>query len=273
MLKEQEKIEKPKHRSAYRTFIRFAWKTFFIGFVIVVGYLLSVEFNLFYLFGSSPSLDKLENPRNDQASELYTSDGELIGKYFKENRSPIGYEKMSPMLLKALIATEDVRFYEHSGIDPQAIVSAVYGSLTGDARGASTITQQLAKNLYKTRTDDSKGVLGHIPGLNVVIAKTKEWLTAIKLEQRYTKKEILAMYLNTVDFGSNSFGIKVASKTFFNVSADSLKTEQAATLVGLLKAPTYYSPRFNPENATRRRNTVLEQMAATSLPCFFFRRW
>ncbi|MER2996104.1 penicillin-binding protein 1A [Pontibacter populi] len=261
MLKEQEKIEKPKHRSAYRTFIRFAWKTFFIGFIVVVGYLLSVEFNLFYLFGSSPSLDKLENPRNDQASELYTSDGELIGKYFKENRSPIGYEKMSPMLLKALIATEDVRFYEHSGIDPQAIVSAVYGGLTGDARGASTITQQLAKNLYKTRTDDSKGVLGHIPGLNVVIAKTKEWLTAIKLEQRYTKEEILAMYLNTVDFGSNSFGIKVASKTFFNVSADSLKTEQAATLVGLLKAPTYYSPRFNPENATRRRNTVLEQMA------------
>ncbi|MEJ8802870.1 penicillin-binding protein 1A [Pontibacter sp. H249] len=260
MLKEQEKIEKPK-RSIYRGIIRFIWRGFFLGFVFVVGYLLSVEHNILYLFGSSPSLDKLENPRSDQASELYTSDGQLIGKYFRENRSPVSYSKMSPILIKALIATEDVRFYEHAGIDPEAIVSAVYGSFKGDARGASTITQQLAKNLYKTRTNDSKGVLGHVPGLNIIISKTKEWLTAIKLEQRYTKDEILAMYLNTVDFGSNSFGIKVASKTFFNTSPDSLKTEQAAVLVGLLKAPTYYSPKFNPENATRRRNTVLAQMA------------
>ncbi len=236
------------------------WKVFFLGFAVVLLYLLSVEYNLLYLFGASPSLDRLENPRSDQASELYTADGQLIGKYFRENRSPVGYKDMSPQLIQALIATEDVRFYEHSGIDPHAIVSAVYGSLQGDARGASTITQQLAKNLYKTRTDDSKGVLGHVPGINIVISKTKEWLTAIKLEQRYTKEEILAMYLNTVDFGSNSFGIKVASSTFFNTSPDSLKVEQAAVLVGLLKAPTYYSPRFNPKNATRRRNTVLGQM-------------
>ncbi|GAB3201736.1 penicillin-binding protein 1A [Pontibacter aydingkolensis] len=260
MPKEQIEIEKPK-RSVYSGIIRFIWKGFFLGFALVVLYLLSVEHNILYLFGSSPSLDRLENPRSDQASELYTSDGQLIGKYFRENRSPVAYNKMSPMLIKALVATEDVRFYEHAGIDPQAIASAVYGSFNGDARGASTITQQLAKNLYKTRTTESKGVLGHIPGLSIVISKTKEWLTAIKLEQRYTKDEILAMYLNTVDFGSNSFGIKVASKTFFNTSPDSLKMEQAAVLVGLLKAPTYYSPRFNPENATRRRNTVLAQMA------------
>ncbi|GAB3828298.1 transglycosylase domain-containing protein [Pontibacter rugosus] len=212
------------------------------------------------MFGSSPSLDRLENPRSDQASELYTADEQLIGKYFRENRSPVGYKEMSPRLIQALVATEDARFYEHAGIDPQAIASAVYGSFKGDARGASTITQQLAKNLYKTRTDNSKGALGYIPGLNIVISKTKEWLTAIKLEQRYTKEEILAMYLNTVDFGSNSFGIKVASNTFFNTSPDSLKVEQAAVLIGLLKAPTYYSPRFNPNNATRRRNTVLGQM-------------
>ncbi len=260
MLKEQEIIEKPK-RSIYKGVIRFIWKGFFLGFAFVMLYLLSVEYNVLYLFGASPSLDKLENPRSDQASELYTSDGKLIGKYFKENRSPIAYNKMSPILIKALVATEDVRFYEHAGIDPAAIASAIYGSFKGDARGASTITQQLAKNLYKTRTNDSKGVLGHIPGLNIVISKTKEWLTAIKLEQRYTKDEILAMYLNTVDFGSNSFGIKVAAKTFFNTSPDSLKTEEAAILIGLLKAPTYYSPRFNPENATQRRNTVLYQMA------------
>ncbi|GHA71372.1 penicillin-binding protein 1A [Pontibacter akesuensis] len=260
MPKEQEKIQKPK-TSAAKKVVRFFWKVFFLGAAVVLGYLLSVEYNLFYLFGSSPSLDKLENPRSDLASELYTADGQLIGKYFKENRSPVSYNDVSPQLIQALVATEDIRFYEHSGIDPQAIVSAVYGTLQGDARGGSTITQQLAKNLYKTRTDNSKGALGYIPGLNIVISKTKEWLTAIKLEQRYTKEEILAMYLNTVDFGSNSFGIKVASSTFFNTSPDSLKVEQAAVLVGLLKAPTYYSPRFNPENATRRRNTVLAQMA------------
>ncbi|MDX5438585.1 MAG: transglycosylase domain-containing protein, partial [Pontibacter sp.] len=259
MPKEQEKIQEPKVPVSKRI-ISFTWKAFFLGFAIVLGYLLSVEYNLLYLFGSSPSLDRLENPRSDQASELYTSDGKLIGKYFQENRSPVSYRKLSPQLVQALIATEDVRFYEHSGIDPQAILSALYGSFKGEARGASTLTQQLAKNLYKTRTDDSKGVLGHIPVVSLVISKTKEWLTAIKLEQRYTKDEILAMYLNTVDFGSNSFGIKVASKTFFKTSPDSLKVEQAAVLVGLLKAPTYYSPRFNPENATRRRNVVLGQM-------------
>lgn len=245
----------------YGSIIGYTWKLFLLGLMVVVGYLVSVEYNIFYLFGSSPSLDRLENPRSDQASELYTADGQLIGKYFRENRSPVGYKQMSPTLINALIATEDIRFYEHAGIDPTAIFGAVYDNLRGESRGGSTITQQLAKNLYKTRTDDSRGVLGHIPGLNIVISKTKEWLTAIKLEQRYTKEEILAMYLNTVDFGSNSFGIQVASKTFFNTSPDSLKPEQAAVLVGLLKAPTYYSPRFNPENSTRRRNTVLAQMA------------
>ncbi|WP_242922976.1 penicillin-binding protein 1A [Pontibacter liquoris] len=260
MPQEQEKVTIPK-KSLYGSVIRFIWKTILVGIGFVIIYLLSVEYNLLFLFGTSPSLDKLENPRTDQASELYTADGQLIGKYFEENRSPVPFKKMSPKLINALIATEDVRFYEHSGIDPAALLSAAYGSLHGDARGASTITQQLAKNLYKTRTEDTKGVLGHIPVVNIIIAKTKEWLTAIKLEQRYTKDEILAMYLNTVDFGSNSFGIKVAAKTFFHVSPDSLKTEQAAVLVGLLKAPTYYSPRYNPENSTRRRNTVLAQMA------------
>ncbi|WP_299704425.1 transglycosylase domain-containing protein [uncultured Pontibacter sp.] len=265
MLQEQEKekVKEPvqKRKSVYGSIIGFTWKLFLLGLMVVTGYLVSVEYNFFYLFGSSPSLDRLENPRSDQASELYTADGNLIGKYFRENRSPVSYKQMSPTLIKALVATEDIRFYEHSGIDPAAIFGAVYDNLRGESRGGSTITQQLAKNLYKTRTDDSKGVLGHIPALNIIISKTKEWLTAIKLEQRYTKEEILAMYLNTVDFGSNSFGIQVASKTFFNTSPDSLKTEQAAVLVGLLKAPTYYSPRFNPENSTRRRNTVLGQMA------------
>ncbi|MCC9137923.1 penicillin-binding protein 1A [Pontibacter silvestris] len=260
MLQEQEIVKEPKN-SVYKSVVGFIWKLFFLGLALVVIYLLSVDNNVFYLFGASPSLDKLENPRSDQASELYTADGKLIGKYFRENRSPVAYNKISPILIKALVATEDARFYEHAGIDPAALFGAVYDNLRGENRGASTITQQLAKNLYKTRTDSSKGVLGHVPGVNIIISKTKEWLTAIKLEQRYTKDEILAMYLNTVDFGSNSFGVKVAAKTFFHVSPDSLKTEQAAVLVGLLKAPTYYSPKFNPENSLRRRNTVLGQMA------------
>ncbi len=264
MLQEQEIVqEHPKRKkSVYRSIILLFWNGFILSLLLVVLYLVSVENNFFYLFGASPSMDKLENPRSDQASELYTADGELVGKYFRENRSPVSYGNISPLLIEALLATEDVRFFEHAGIDPTAIASVVYSGLRGDNRGGgSTITQQLAKNLYKTRTDETKGVLGHIPGINILISKTKEWLTAIKLEQRYTKEEILAMYLNTVDFGSNSFGIKVASKTFFNTSPDSLKAEQAAVLVGLLKAPTFYSPRFNPENATRRRNTVLAQMA------------
>ena len=186
----------------------------------------------------------------------------LIGKYFRENRSPVKYEKLSPMLVKALVATEDIRFYEHSGIDPEAMGGVAYALFRRENRGGgSTITQQLAKNLYKTRTDDSHGVLGHVPGLNTFISKTKEWLTAVQLEKNYTKEEILTMYLNTVDFGSNSFGIKVAAKTFFSSSPDSLKVEESAVLVGLLKAPTTYSPRFSPENALSRRNTVLAQMA------------
>ncbi|WP_194350008.1 penicillin-binding protein 1A [Pontibacter beigongshangensis] len=261
MPQEQEKVEKPK-KTVHRFVVSFIWKIFFLGVAVVGLYLFSVENNLFYLFGSSPSLDRLENPRSDQASELYTADGKLIGKYFRENRSPVSYDQVSPVLVKALVATEDIRFYEHSGIDPSALASILYGTLQGgESRGGSTISQQLAKNLYKTRTDDSRGVLGRVPGLSILISKTKEWITAIKLEKRYTKEEILAMYLNTVDFGSNSFGIKVASKTFFNTSPDSLKPEQAAVLVGLLKAPTFYSPRFNPENSRRRRNTVLSQMA------------
>ncbi len=237
------------------------WSAFGFGLIGFMVYIFLVDTNFLFLFGASPSLDKLENPRSDQASELYTADGQLIGKYFRENRSPVKYEKISPMLIKALIATEDVRFYDHSGIDPEATLAIFAALAKGENRGGSTITQQLAKNLYKIRTEGSKGVLGYIPGISTLINKTKEWITAIKLEENYTKQEILTMYLNTVDFGSNSFGIKVAAKTFFGTSPDSLKTEEAAVLVGLLKAPTTYSPRFNPENSLRRRNTVIGQMA------------
>ena len=237
------------------------WTLFLATLAGIFLYVLAVEANFLFLFGSSPGLDKLENPISDQASEIYTSDGVLLGRYFKENRSPVGFDKISPVLLDALVATEDIRFYEHSGIDLKAIGSVFVAAGKGEKRGGSTLSQQLAKNLYKTRTEGSKGILGYIPGLSTVIAKTKEWITAVKLEQGYTKNEILTMYLNTVDFGSNSFGIKTAAKTFFNTSPDSLKTEEAALLVGLLKATSAYSPVLNPERSLERRNVVLAQMA------------
>ncbi|MBK0404125.1 penicillin-binding protein [Adhaeribacter sp. BT258] len=260
-MSEQAQPSTPKPTKAFARLVNWLWRFFAFGLIGFLVYLFLVDINFLFLFGASPSLEKLENPRTELASELYTEDGKLIGKYFRENRSPVKYEKISPMLIKALIATEDVRFYNHSGIDPEAMLSVIAAVAKGENRGGSTITQQLAKNLYKIRTEKSKGVLGYIPGISTLINKTKEWITAVKLEQNYSKQEILTMYLNTVDFGSNSFGIKVAAKTFFGTSPDSLKTEEAAVLVGLLKAPTSYSPRFNPENSLRRRNVVLAQMA------------
>ncbi|HSI91533.1 MAG TPA: biosynthetic peptidoglycan transglycosylase, partial [Adhaeribacter sp.] len=206
--------EQTPNSTKYLNLVRTLWLAFFTGLGAFAVYLFCVDVNFMYLFGASPSLDKLENPKTELASELYTVDGVLIGKYFRENRSPVKYEKISPMLIKALIATEDVRYYNHPGIDLEAMFGVVSAAARGENRGGSTITQQLAKNLYKIRTENSKGALGYIPGISTLINKTKEWITAVKLERNYTKQEILTMYLNTVDFGSNSFGIKVASTTF-----------------------------------------------------------
>ncbi|WP_062544066.1 penicillin-binding protein 1A [Rufibacter tibetensis] len=258
-MSEKQTITPP--RTKYRKWIRNLWKLFAFGAVFVILYFVSVDQNLFYLFGESPGLEDLENPRNNLPSEIYTADGVLVGRYFRENRDLVPFDSIAPVMVKALVATEDERFYEHQGIDPISVLAAVKDNLKGESRGASTLTQQLAKNLYKTRTKNTKGILGHVPLVSTVVAKTKEWNTSIKLEQRYTKDEILGMYLNTVDFGSNAFGIKVASKTFFSTTPDKLKPEEAAMLVGVLKAPTTYNPRFNPKNAITRRNVVLQQMA------------
>src|SRR6185437_858525 len=209
-----------------------------------------------------PSLETLENPKSEVASELYTEDGVLLGKYFRENRTPVTYERLSPNLINALKATEVIRFEEHSGIDFQGTFAIIWYLINHDKRGSSTISQQLAKNLFETRSTLYEGKLAKKNHLfKVVIDKTKEWITAVKIERAYTKKEIMTMYLNTVDFGSNAFGIKVASKTFFNTSPDSLTINQAAMLVGILKAPTMFSPVINPDAALGRRNTVLQQMA------------
>ena len=237
--------------------------------ILFLLYLGAVDLNLFWLFGKSPGWAEISEHKTSQASELYSADGVLLGKYFNENRTPVEYKDVNPMFWKALIDTEDERFYDHWGIDPLGLLGAAKDAATGaGARGASTITQQLAKNMFRTRTQYSTGLLGKIPGVKMLIMKTKEWITAIKLELYFAatkgreegKNEILVQYANTVDFGHNAFGIKTAAKTYFNCSPKELTVEQAAVLVGMLKATTYYNPISHPENSLARRNVVLENM-------------
>ncbi len=236
-----------------------------VGLVSLVSafflYLGAVDTNFLWLFGKSPSMSTIKNKRPAEASIIYSADNVQIGKYFSENRTPVTYEEVNPVFWKALIDTEDERFYSHHGIDFTAFAAvAKEYILHRDARGASTITQQLAKNLFRTRSEYSTGLLGNIPGIKMLIMKSKEWITAYKLEFFFTKEEILTQYANTVDFGSNAFGIKTACKTYFNCKPQDLTAENAAILVGMLKATTYYNPLINPENSLKRRNIVLDLM-------------
>ena len=236
-----------------------------IGFlsciVAFLAYLGMVDMNFLWLFGKSPGFYTIMNPETNEASEIYRADGVLIGKFFNENRTPVKYEDVNPVFWEALIATEDERFYKHHGIDFPGLVGAAKDALLRhDARGASTITQQLAKNMFRVRTNYSTGLLGYIPGVRMLIMKSKEWVIATKLEITHDKKDILTMYANTVDFGSNAFGIKTACKTYFNSTPKDITTEQAAVLVGMLKATTYYNPISNPQNSLKRRNVVLKKM-------------
>jgi penicillin-binding protein 1A len=244
------------------------WKIFFKTTIAFIFFICCLQTNFLYLTGEMPSVEELQNPKLSQSSEMYYSDGKtLLGKFFTENRTPVkDFKQLSPHLVNALVATEDARFYQHSGIDYQALFGVAVGIVTsgGERGGGSTITQQLAKNLFKTRLKKGfakTGVLGYIPVVRKIVYKLKEWLTAIQLERHYTKDEIALMYLNTVDYGSNSYGIKVAARTYFNTSPDSLNIQEAAVLVGLQKATTTYNPMLNLEKSTQRRNTVLNQMA------------
>lgn len=219
-----------------------------VVFILLLFLLLSTG-----IFGFMPSFRELENPRSNLASEVYASDHVLLGKYYIENRSNIHYNELSPNLISALLATEDIRFREHSGIDLKAIPRVIFGVLTfSNKGGGSTITQQLAKNLFPREENPFF--------LKMILIKVKEWITAVRLERNYTKEEIMAMYFNTVPFGSNSYGIKTASRTYFNKSPAELNTEESAMLVGMLKAPSYYNPARNHERAVQRRATVLNQM-------------
>ena len=206
------------------------------------------------LFGTMPSFEELENPQTNLATEIISADGKVLGTYFVENRSNVRYSELSPYMPQALISIEDERFTEHSGIDEKALFRVAYGVITGNKKGGgSTITQQLAKNLFPRGENLSTPKL--------VLRKFQEWITATKLEHNYSKEEIVAMYLNTVAFGHNAFGIRSAASTFFDKKPSEMTIEECALMAGVVNAPTRYSPIRNPERSLGRRNLVLSKMA------------
>ncbi|MFC6103024.1 penicillin-binding protein 1A [Olivibacter domesticus] len=227
------------------------WK-FFVG-LIILGFLFLISIGL-GLFGELPSFRDLENPKSNLSSEIISADGAVLGTYYIQNRSNVTYKELSPALIKALIATEDIRFNSHSGIDFKRTFTIIFYNLIGKKQGASTITQQLALNLFQEE--------GRARSFSKrFIQKLQEWIIAVRLEQNYTKEEILTMYLNTVDFGAyNTYGIKSAARTYFNTTPGELNPGQAAVLVGMLKGPGIYSPIRYPKNSINRRNTVLDNM-------------
>ncbi|MFC5282269.1 penicillin-binding protein 1A [Pedobacter alpinus] len=226
------------------------WKVI-IGFVSFIA--LTIIATSFGLFGELPSFRDLENPKSNQASVIYTSDKAELGNYFVQNRSSIRYQDISANVINALISTEDVRFKDHSGIDFKRTFTIFLYNFIGKKQGGSTITQQLALNLF-SEEGRARSTFKRIP------QKLRELIVAIKLERNYTKEEIITMYLNTVDFGNNSFGIKAAARTYFNTTPAKLSASQAATLVGILKGVTMYSPTRNPDRALGRRNLILSKM-------------
>lgn len=250
----------------YAKFIRTMYR-FFLGTTVAsILFIVAVNYNFLWLFGGMPSLYELENPKSQLASLMISEDGQEIGKYFRENRNPLEFEQLPENIVNTLVSTEDARFTSHSGIDIRSMFRVVFS--LGTAGGGSTISQQLAKNLFHTRSmefgeDDPVylGLLMKIDGLRTVIAKVKEWILAIRLERRYTKQEIMAMYLNEVSFGNNAYGIQVACRTYFQKDLQEVTLPEAATLIGLLQNPSLYDPRVRPERTLERRNVVLGQLA------------
>lgn len=227
-----------------------------IALILILLFLIRIG-----VFGKLPTFEELENPKSNLATEIYSQDGEMIGSFFVQNRSYVDYEELSPALIAALVSTEDMRFYSHSGIDFISLARVAVKTMALGNRsqgGGSTITQQLAKNLYPRDTSIYDNAISRTSKL--VISKMKEWITAVMLEYNYTKEEILTMYLNTVAYGSNAYGIKSAARTFFNKLPSELNVQEAAMLVGVVNAPTRYSPRSNPDRALIRRNTVIDRM-------------
>jgi penicillin-binding protein 1A len=243
----------PKSPSATsaKKYVKYIWMIVVAPVALIF---LIVALTAFGVFGDLPTFEELENPNSSLASEIYSSDNKTLGKYYIQNRVNIHYRDLSPSLVNALKATEDVRFEEHSGVDIKGLMRVFVKTiiLQQDAGGGSTITQQLAKNLFP-RENMNK--------IKLIFRKLKEWIIAVKLERNYTKNEILAMYLNTVEFGNNAYGIKSACTTYFGKNTSEVSVEEAALLIGLLQAPTRYNPVRNVESATFRRNTVIGQLA------------
>lgn len=243
-------------KGGFGKYLRAFWITFLILLLIPIG---MVAFAAWGLYGPLPTFDELENPHSNLASEIWSADQQLLGKYYSENRTPVTFDQISPYVINALVATEDARYYEHSGIDFKSLPRVFKGAITGDqaAGGGSTITQQLAKMLFHERPDSK---------WERVKQKLKEWVISVRLEKHYTKEEILAMYLNRFDFINQAVGIKSAARIYFNTTPDSLKIEEAAMLVGMAKNPTLFNPKRFPENATQRRNVVMKQMTRYTNP-------
>ena len=231
-----------------KKFIIWFWILFFGPIVALFLFITGIR-----LFADLPKTEELQNPKTNLATEIYSSDMKVIGKYYAENRTNVRFEELSPNLVNALIATEDARFYDHSGVDFRALGRAMVGALIGKSSsgGGSTVTQQLAKMLFPR---EDLGTIG------LVIRKMKEWIIAAKLEKEYTKQEIIALYLNKFDFINNAVGIKSAAQIYFNTTPDALKIEEAAMLVGMAKNPSYFNPNRFHDRAEGRRNTVLAQM-------------
>ncbi len=248
----------PKVKPKYRIYIRWFWALYAIPFIVVVVlfFLISKE-----VLGPMPTFEQLENPENNLAAEVYSEDGFLLGKFYIQNRTWTQYGDISPHIIDALIATEDIRFYKHSGIDLKGLARVIVRTfLMGQkqAGGGSTITQQLAKNLFPRDTTYYR--FGLVRKVKLGITKFKEWQTAVKLEKQYTKEEIITMYLNVFDFLYQAVGVRSAASVYFNTTPDSLNIEQSAMLIGMAKNPAYYNPIRRYDETLKRRNIVLSQM-------------
>jgi len=252
-------MAKKNSNNLFSKIIKGIWIAFLSMIILGIIGIFSVRINLFNLFGELPSYESMANPEaeNDLSSVLISADGVELGKYYRFNRNQVTFDDLSPKLVQTLLSTEDIRFYEHSGIDPRGLFRALIGKLTFSFRGGgSTITMQLAENIFSTMTEN-QGLLYKIDFLRPFLIKIKEWIISIQLEKSFTKDEIMAMYFNTIFFGSNSYGINTAAATFFNSTPDSLNYQQSAMLVGMLNAPTKYNPVSNPEVALKKRTEVL----------------
>ena len=247
-----KKKEQQKKKS-FRKYTRVLWGAFLLG---VIGIIALFGGAALGLYGPMPDLQQLENPKTNLATQIISSDGIILGKYyFDDNRTPIGFDEIPTHMVEALIATEDERFYAHSGIDWRGTMRAFV--FLGKRGGASTISQQLARQIFVGVR--SRNIL------KTIFQKAQEWVIAVQLEQRYTKKEILAMYLNKYDFGYQADGIRSAAKIFFNKIPQELSIEESATLVGMLKNSSLYNPIRRPERVKERRNIVFQQMVRNQL--------